>query len=124
MDHDHDVGAATQRLEIARLLVAAVAAVLDVHDNLEPEALGNVDRIVVADIVDQDDFVDDIHRQTAIGRFEGARGVVRGHDDDDPGALFHGGRDNPFPPWRGEMIVGKRRPDRVCSPAPDFRRQS
>src|SRR5437867_974771 len=105
MDHHHDVGATAQRFEIARLLVTTIAPVLDVHHDLEAQSLGYVDRVVVADVVDQDDFIDNVHRQTAIGCLEGACGVVRGHDNDDPGALFHGGRDIPFPPWRGEMIV-------------------
>ena len=110
VDHDHHVGAAAQRLEVARLLVAAVAAVLDVHDDFQAQPLGDIDRVVVADVVDQDDFVDHVHGQAAIGLLERARRVVRGHDHHDPGAVLHGRR-------HGAMIVGRRRPASACSPA-------
>ena len=112
VDHDHDVGTTAQRFEVARLLVAAIAAVLDVHDDFEPEAFGDVDRVVVADVVDQDDFIDDVHRQPAVGRLQSARRVVGGHDDDDAGASLHGGRD-------ALILRGRRRPGRVCSPSVD-----
>ena len=123
VDHDHHVGAAAQRFEVARLLVAAVAAVLDVDDHLEAEPLGDVDRLVVADVVDQDHFVDHVHGQPAVSRFQRPRGVVRGHDHHDSCAVSGTGQ-IPFLSWHGAMVVGKRRPASVCSPALECTRQS
>ena len=113
VDHDHDVGLVTQRFEIARLLVAAVAAILQVDDHFQAQPLGDVDGIVVRDVVDQDHLVDDVHGQAAIGRLERARGVVGGHDDHNAGAVFH-----------GAMIVGRCSPGRCCLPSLDCTRHS
>ena len=104
MDHDHNVRAAPQRFEVAGFLVATIATVLDMDDDLEAKALGDIYRVVMADIIDEDDFVDHVHRQPTVGRFEGPRRVVRGHDHHHPGCILH---------RRGPMIVGSRKPARA-----------
>ena len=44
---------------------------------------------VPQDVVDRIILVDDVHRKPAIRRLQGARGVVRRHDDDDACSVFH-----------------------------------
>jgi hypothetical protein len=99
VDHDNNVGTTAQRFQVARLLVAAVPAVLEVDDDFEAQSFRDINGLVVRDVVDQDNFVDHVHRQSAIGRLERSRGVVGGHDDYDPDAVLQA---EPLPP---PMIV-------------------
>ena len=85
MEHDDDVGAFGQGGVVARLLVAAVATVLAVDDDLQAEVLGDVDRFVLRHVIDQDDVVDDVERDVGVGPLEGLGRVVGGHHDDHPG---------------------------------------
>ena len=62
VEHDDDVGAGRERRVVAGLLVAAVAEVLAVDDDVEPELAGDVDRLVARHVVDEDDPVDDVVR--------------------------------------------------------------
>ena len=89
VEHHDDVGARTQRRVVARLLVAAVAAVLAVDDDLEAQLPGDLDRLVLRHVVDEDHVVDEVVGDVGIRPLEGAGRVVRGHDDDDPGLVRH-----------------------------------
>jgi hypothetical protein len=84
MDHHADVGAARERLAIAGLLVAAVAAAGRMDQRVEAEPPRHVDRPVTAGVVDQHHVVDPARRQIAHGPLEGAIGVERRHDHADP----------------------------------------
>src|SRR5579863_6182237 len=88
MKHDDDIGAGGQGFAIAGLLVASVAVVAVVLENVEAETAGQVDGVVAAVVVHQDT---DIHQ---VGNFfhrglESLRRVVRGHDDCDAFAVNH-----------------------------------
>ena len=83
VDHDHDVGAAVQGFPVARLLVAAVAAVRRVNDDRQAHLAGHLDRAVRAAVVDEDDLVHAAGRHVGQGRRQGALGVVGRHDGDD-----------------------------------------
>ena len=85
VEHHDDVGAGLQRRVVARLLVAAVAPVLGVDDDVEAELAGDVDGLVARHVVDEDDLVDEVVRDVGVRPLERPRGVVGGHDDDDPG---------------------------------------
>ena len=67
MHHDDDVRARGQGLAIAGLLVASVAIILVVHEELQSQLLGNLDRAVGAVIVHQNADVDQF-RQFRHGR--------------------------------------------------------
>ena len=62
MQHDHDLGAALKRLEVARLLVAAVADVVRVPDHVDAELAGDLERLVGGAVVDEDHLVDAVAR--------------------------------------------------------------
>ncbi len=83
VEHDHDVGAGVQRRVVARLLVAAIATVLLVDDDVEPELAGHVHGLVAGHVVNEDDALDEVVRNVGVRALEGARGVVGRHDDDD-----------------------------------------
>ena len=85
VEHDDDLGAGRKGGVVARLLVAAVALVLAVDDDVEAQLPRHVDRFVMRDVVDQDDLVDELVRDVGVGPLERLCGVVGGHDDDDPG---------------------------------------
>jgi len=68
---------------VAGLLVAAVAEVLAVDDDLQVEQLGNGDGVVAGEVVDQDHVVDHTRRDVAVGADQRPGGVVGGHDHDD-----------------------------------------
>ena len=89
MEHDDDVGAVFQRLDIAGFLVAAVAPVLNVDDHLEAELARDVDGFVTTDVVDEDHPIDDAVGQVAVGLFEGLCRVVGRHDHHDALLVRH-----------------------------------
>ena len=72
-----------ERRLVAGLLVAAVAAVLGVHDGGDPERARDLDRAVRAAVVDQHDVVDVLARDLGVGLPEGELGVIRRQHDDD-----------------------------------------
>src|SRR5207302_10369894 len=53
MQHDHDIGARSQRLPIARLLVSSVAVVAVVLEDKQPHAVRETYRLVGAVIIHQ-----------------------------------------------------------------------
>ena len=83
MEHDDDVGPVLERFEVASLLITTVAAVMPMRDDLQPQPPGNLDRVILAHIVDEDDVVDDVLREIAIGPLKCLRGIVgrHGHDN-------------------------------------------
>src|SRR5579859_6469932 len=102
MDHNDDVGSFCKGLAIARHLVAAVAVVAVVLENLKTQAVTKSGRVVMTVIVDQNTNVDEV------GKF-GNRGlqrllrVVGGHDDRDAFAVDHGGSVLVYPMRRKVM---------------------
>ena len=83
VEHDDHVGAPLERPVVARLLVAAVAQVLAVDDDLEAEPLRDLDGLVPRHVVHEDHVVDEVVRDVRVRALERPGGVVRGHDDDD-----------------------------------------
>ena len=114
VEHDDDLGAGRQGRVVARLLVAAVAAVLAVDDDVEPELPGDVDGLVARHVVDQDDLVDEVVRDVRIRALERPRRVVGGHHDDEARrgrlaripawARAKGTAAAPCPPGHGSVI--------------------
>jgi hypothetical protein len=90
MQHHDDVGAELEGAVVAGLLVAAVAEVLAMDDDLEAEPAGDVDGLVPGHVVDQDHVVDQVLRHVGVRPLERLGGVVRGHDDHDARRLRHG----------------------------------
>ena len=84
VDHDDDVRAALEGRPVAGLLVAAVAAVLRVHDDVDAQLPRDLDRAVARAVVDEDDVVHVRLRHVGVRPLERLLGVVRGHDDGDP----------------------------------------
>jgi hypothetical protein len=82
VEHDHVVGAAGERLAVAGLLVAAIAQVPRVDDDVDPQAAGDGDGVVAAAVVDHHHLVEPPARQLADYPLEGGGGVVRRHHDD------------------------------------------
>jgi hypothetical protein len=78
MQHHDDIGPSCQRCRVAGLLVGAIAAVPIMADRWNTEFLGQLDRVVVARVVDQNDIVDDFVRNFVKGSLEPLRGVVCG----------------------------------------------
>ena len=72
-----------ERRSVTGLLVPAVAPVLAVDDDVEPELTGDVDGLVTRHVVDEDDPTHDVVRNVRIRPLERPRGVVGGHHDDD-----------------------------------------
>ena len=85
VEHHDDVGAPLERPVVAGLLVAAVAQVLAVDDDLEAELAGDLDGLVLRHVVDEDHVVDEVVRDVGVRPLERLGRVVGGHDDDDLG---------------------------------------
>ncbi len=85
MEHHDDIGVPLQRPVVGGLLVAAIAEVLAMDDDLQAEPPGDLDRLVAGHVVDEDDVVDQVVRDVRIRALERLRGVVGGHHDDDAG---------------------------------------
>ncbi len=106
MDHDDDVAALLDRQPVTGLLVAAVPQVLlvDVDGHLV-ESASDLDRVVAAVVVDDDDLVDVVLRDHfRVGALERRRGVVRRHHDDDLLVLVHPHSPRPSGPERAGSI--------------------
>ena len=83
MDHDDDVGPAFQGVAVARLLIAAVAAVLRVDDDRQAHLAGHLDGAVLAAVVHEDDLIDAAGGHVGQRGGQRALGVVGRHDGDD-----------------------------------------
>jgi len=83
VEHHHDVGVVLQRPEVTRLLIATVAHVVRVPDDLQRQRAGDLDGVVGRLVVDEDDVVDPAGGDGAVGPLERLARVVRRHDDDD-----------------------------------------
>jgi hypothetical protein len=81
--HHDDVGAPVERVEVARLLVAAVPDVVRVPDDPQAEPLGDLQRLVGGVVVHEQDLVDPLGRDRPDRRLQRRRGVARRHDDRD-----------------------------------------
>ncbi len=106
MQHDDGVGTGRQGSVVAGLLVAAIAAVLPMDDDVQAEPFRDLDRRVRRNVVDQDDPADEVMRDIVVRALERRRRVVGRHDDDDTAAArpraacgflggclpFHGGK--------------------------------
>ena len=60
------------------------------HEGLEAEPSGLLDGFVGTGIIGDDDLIDEIQGDFAIGPFEGTSRVVRGHDNDDSFSVEQG----------------------------------
>jgi hypothetical protein len=83
MKHDDDLGTDLESTVIACLLVAAVPAVLLVDDDVEAQVLRDFDRLVLGNVVDQDDVIHQVVRDIVVRALERLGGVVGGHHDGD-----------------------------------------
>ena len=103
--HDH-VGVVLERLEVARLLVAAVADLVRVPDEVDRQPPGELDRVVGRGVVDEDHLVDRVLRDPGERVLERRGGLPGGHDDDHLGGreIRHGG------PQRRRCRTGAARP--------------
>ena len=90
VEHHDDVGVALERLEVARLLVAAVADVVRVPDDVQRQLARELDGVVGRGVVDEDDLVDPRLGDAVDGRLERLGGVARGHHDDHLGVALAG----------------------------------
>ena len=92
VNHDDDVGAELEGFCVAALLVAAVAAVHFMDDDVtDADALGYFHGVVGAFVVHEHDFVHDVHGYLAVGALEGECGAVGGEYDDYFFTVEHGG---------------------------------
>ena len=60
MEHHNDVGTSAQRFGIAGLLVSAVAAVAGMYHVGQAEPDGDLDRLILRGVIDQEQFVNDL----------------------------------------------------------------
>ena len=91
MEHHDDVGVVLERLEVARLLVAAVADLVRVPDEVERQLAGEPDRLVGGGVVDKDDLVDRVLRDRGERPLERRGGLAGRHHDDDFGWIVSHG---------------------------------
>src|ERR1700722_13552402 len=90
MQHDDDIRPQFQRLVIATLLVAAIAAVMVMFDDMgDSELMADVDRPVAAVVIYQYYLVYDIERDFSIGFTEGKLRIIGGEDNDQFFAFNH-----------------------------------
>ena len=112
VQHHHDVGVALERLQVTGLLVAAVADVVRVPDDVQRQPARDLDRLVGGLVVDEDDLVDPLAGDRRVGLLERARGVARRHHHDHlpRRPLSHGA------PPRRRSRPGSPRPRRPRTP--------
>src|SRR5207249_1851702 len=78
MEHDHHVGAKLEGFLIAGLLVRPIAAVLRVADGVQAHLLGDLKRVVAAEIVHEDDLIDITGTDVRHLFFHATGGVIGG----------------------------------------------
>src|SRR4051794_19930204 len=83
MKHHHEVGPGLERLDITGLLVAAIALVLAVKNNAQPELARHLRSGVGGKIIDDNTLLNDAGRNFAKGLLQGPARIVGWHDDDD-----------------------------------------
>ena len=88
MKHDDDVGAGGQSLAIAGLLVASVAVVAVVLEDIQAQLPGEIDGVVGTVVVHQNADVDQVG-QFSHRDLQSFLRVVSGHDDRDALAVDH-----------------------------------
>lgn len=81
MEHDNDVSTTAKRFGVTRLLVAAVPAILRMHDERNPQPLGDFDSVVARRVVDEQKIIDNRHRYLGDRLLEGPSGVVCGKNN-------------------------------------------
>src|SRR5579863_8974894 len=79
MEHDDDVGAVPECLDIAGFLVGAISGVVGMRDDHQVQGHRESRSAVATAVVDQDDRVDNARRDVRERRLERLRRVVRGH---------------------------------------------
>ena len=88
MDHDDDVGPAVEGFAVARLLIAAVTAVLRMDDHGQTHLAGHLDGAILAAVVHENDLIDAARRHVGQRRGQRSLGVVSRHDGDDAMGAF------------------------------------
>ena len=81
VEHDHDLSVPLQRLEITGLLIASIADVVRVPDDVHVELTRDLQRLVRRVVVDEDDLVDERSRDRANGDRQGLGRIERRHHD-------------------------------------------
>jgi len=79
VNHDDDLRAQFERGVIASLLVATVTKVFFMDNGAQSELAGNLDCIVSAGVIDDQNFIRNITRNLGNRSFEGFLRMVRGH---------------------------------------------
>ena len=83
VEHHHDVRVVLEGLQVAGLLVAAVADLVRMPDDLDGQLARQLDRLVGGRVVDQDDLGDLVERDLGDGLAQRrGRLACRHHDDD------------------------------------------
>jgi len=83
MEHDHNAGTGAEGFGVACFLVPAVTQIARVDESFDAQSMGLLHCSIGAVIVDEQNFIHNIHRYFPARAFERARGFVRGKDDDD-----------------------------------------
>ena len=91
VEHDDHIRALSQRFDVAGLLVAAIAFVLEMHYHFETKLASDLGRVVLAGVINEDHPVNDLDWDVAVRLFDSLGGVISGHDHD-YGRLFGGHR--------------------------------
>ena len=97
MDHDHDLAAHLGHGSlIARLLIAAVAAVALVHHHAHRQGAGQLHGAIARAVVDQQDLVDPVLGDVVEGVLQRFFCIVGGEDGDHffPAVRHQGGEGN------------------------------
>src|ERR1035437_11175248 len=72
---------------VAGLLITAVTKVLAVDQHVQAKMSGDGDRVVLGDVIDEDDPAHKRVRDVVVSTLQGLGRVVRRHDHDDTGLL-------------------------------------
>ena len=107
MQHNDDIRPKLECFQITGLLVAAVAAILDVDHYRQAQGPRYINSLILTDIVDEDDIRDEILRNVRIGLFQRFGGVVGRQDNDDSRTFVHGVSVHPLPLGEGEVRVAR-----------------
>ena len=88
VNHDHDVGAATQGCGVASLLVCSIATIASVNDGIQPEPKRQLGCSIGRPVIDQNDLIDALWH-LCDRPLQRGRGVVGGHDEHQLVAVDH-----------------------------------